>query len=35
MKTQDARQEFPALQQRVFLDTACVSLALRPTKAAR
>lgn len=27
MKIQDVRQEFPALQQQVFLDSACVSLA--------
>jgi kynureninase len=27
MKIQDARKEFPAVQQQVFLDSACVSLA--------
>jgi selenocysteine lyase/cysteine desulfurase len=27
MKIQDVRQEFPALRQQVFLDSACVSLA--------
>ena len=27
MKIQDVRQEFPALQSQVFLDSACVSLA--------
>jgi cysteine desulfurase/selenocysteine lyase len=27
MQIQDVRQEFPALQQQVFLDSACVSLA--------
>ncbi|HEY1730154.1 MAG TPA: aminotransferase class V-fold PLP-dependent enzyme [Terriglobales bacterium] len=31
MKIEDARNEFPALQQQVFLDSACVSLAPQRT----
>ena len=31
MKIDDVRQEFPALQQQVFLDSACVSLAPQRT----